>query len=111
MNNKVTIQTRSINKSGTNQYGKPWTLYNYQTNQGTFKMLDYLEEGKEYTIESYIYKSKDGKDQTGWRLPKSNASNQNAEKLDDILKLLKWLVKNNPNYIAPAKKPEGDPPF
>jgi len=91
---KVFIQQKEEASSGFGPNNKPWTRYKYTTDQGVYYMLDELAVGKECEIESYIYTGKDGKEHTSWRLPKKKATSENNDKLDDVLKYVKWLVRN-----------------
>lgn len=106
---KITIVSKTEAATGPDKKGGYWTKYKYETNDGTYYMFDSLEVGKEYEIESYASKGKDGKEYTNWGLLTRTAKNN--EKLDELLGLVKWLVKNHPAYVAPRPKPEGDLPY
>jgi len=109
MTKTLQIIKRTVASSGTGKNGKTWTKYKYETSEGTFYMFDFLEENKEYTIESYASKGSDGKEYTNWGLPKPK--NQNAQTLEEVYKLVKWLVKNHPNYMPPSEKSDKPLPY
>ena len=70
MTKKITPTKKEEAATGPNARGGFWTKWKYETNDGTYYMFDNLEVGKEYEIESYKSKGKDGKEYENWGLPK-----------------------------------------
>lgn len=108
MNKKITISEKKEVASGFGANNKSWRKFEYITDDGKYYMFDDLEVGKSYEIESYLSTS-NGKEYTNWRIPRQKTAQ--AEKLDEVLKLLKWLVVNHPAYSKPMPKPEGELPY
>ena len=105
---KITITKKDEAATGPDKKGGYWTKYKYETSDGTYYMFDNLEVEKEYEIESYASKGKDGKEYTNWGLIRKGKQNP---QLDELLTLVRWLVKNHPNYRPPQPKPEGPLPY
>ena len=109
MNKKITISEKKEVASGFGANNKSWRKFEYITDDGKYYMFDDLEVGKSYEIESYPSKGKDGKEYTNWRIPRQKTAQ--AERIDEVLKLVKWLVVNHPAYQPKQEKPEGNPPY
>src|SRR3990167_6730590 len=110
MNKTILVKGKSESASGFGQNNKAWTKYKYETDDGTYYMFDNLEIGKSYEIESYPSKGKDGKEYTNWGIPKGG-KNPQRQQMDELLKLVKWLVVHHPAYQPPQPKPEGNPHY
>lgn len=101
MTKQITVKQKEVVKTGETN-GRTWKKYKYTSEEGeTFYMFDDLTEGQTYKLMSKE-REYNGVKYTDWKLYRANASD---EKLDEILKLLKWLVKNNPNYPQKSMVP------
>lgn len=118
MSKQIKVQTKEVASSGFGANNKSWTKYKITTEEGeTFYMFDDLEVGREYEIESWKSQGKDKegnpKEYTNWGLVRKRNKfiSEGDEKLDKIIKMLEFLVRNHDAYIPAREKPKGELPL